>query len=159
MDKSKMIMFIGVPASGKSTERKEYPNAEVISADDVRNDVFHVQFDEKIEPQVWSLVMDKMEDCLKRKKECLLDATNLKKENRKPFIDMAKKYNATTEAVIFDIPFDVAVKRDAARPKGKIVGHEVMEVMYKNYRDFLKTTSINDLRNEGFKTIKMKTVE
>jgi len=154
-----MIMFIGVPASGKSTERKNYPKAEVISPDDIRKEIFHIQSDEKVEPQVWSIVMDKMENCLKKKKECLLDATNLKSEYRQPFIDLAKKYHADTEAVIFDIPYAEALKRDAARPKGKVVGKEVLERMYSNYKEFLKNTSINDLRKEGFKSIKIKTTE
>ncbi|HHW28491.1 MAG TPA: ATP-binding protein [Syntrophomonadaceae bacterium] len=98
----------------------------VISTDDIRRDVFGVQFDPELEPAVWKLAYERLEAALQAEKVVCFDATNTTIERRKPLIERAKKYNAAVEAVVFLQDPAVLLKRNAERPPGKKVPEEVI---------------------------------
>jgi predicted kinase len=121
----KLVILIGPPAAGKSTWLHQFEGV-VISTDDIRRDVFGVQFDPKLEPAVWQLAYERLEAALQAEKTVCFDATNTTIERRKPLISTAKKYDAAVEAVVFLQDPDVLLKRNAARPHGKKVPEEVI---------------------------------
>ncbi len=168
-----LLMFIGLPASGKTTLRKELIKDglvdEVISADDIRFYKYKVQFDPNIEPLVWSEVKEKVSKCLSDGKRCLLDATNLDPIRRKDFINIADEYNADKIAIILNIDPDVAMVRNKLRKPIKIddkmVGQRVPDDVMKKFigiwnRYFVQepTKIFRDLYTEGFNKVSIRQI-
>ncbi len=71
------------------------------------------------------------------------DATNLKREDRKPFQKIAGQYNFNTAIILFDIPLEVCLARNAAR--SRVVPKEALEAQYKLFEQTMFT-----IRREGF---------
>lgn len=59
----------------------------------------------------------------------ILDATNLRRRDRKHWIRLIAKYGAVAEAVHFDVPLQLALTRNNNRPR--VVPTEVIEQMFK----------------------------
>lgn len=78
---SKVIMVCGYPASGKSSLTKELVNKGAIS------------LNRDTEGGTIAGLLPKMESLLKENKDVVLDNLFATAETRKPFIDLAKKYN------------------------------------------------------------------
>lgn len=94
MMNGKLIILIGPPAAGKSTWLHQF-SGEVISTDDIRRREFGVQFDPRVEPAVWSVAYQRLEEAIRSGKEVCFDATNTTRSRRKPLIRIAKKYRAS----------------------------------------------------------------
>lgn len=80
-------MILGAPASGKSTLTKEYVNKGFIS------------LNRDTEGGSIAGLLPKMEKLLQSKQKVVLDNTFPKIEIRKPFIELAKKYNYEIDCV------------------------------------------------------------
>jgi predicted kinase len=93
-------MLMGISGSGKTTLRNELKNRNkngcVVSLDDIRKDILDFEhtgqhFEQKIEPEVQKKAINKFKECISQKNgNIIIDATNIKKENRKMYIDMAR---------------------------------------------------------------------
>lgn len=126
MMNGKLIILIGPPAAGKSTWLHQF-SGEVISTDDIRRREFGVQFDPRVEPAVWSVAYQRLEEAIRSGKEVCFDATNTTRSRRKPLIRIAKKYRASVEGVVFHQELDVLIKRNKDRPPGKKVPLDVIK--------------------------------
>jgi len=149
MNKIKLIMLIGAPASGKSTAAEELAaeyNAVIISTDRLRaevNGAEHIQgrwF--KIEALLYVRIVEAI---FKKKKNIILDATHYKKEYRAKIIKNFAKYSDIS-AYYFNYPFSVIYKRNKER--ARVVPFNVLTAMYKELR------TAPPLLSEGFKSIK-----
>lgn len=58
----------------------------------------------------------------------IVDATNLRRRDRKQWLRLIAKYGAVSEAVHFDVPLKLALKRNGNRPR--VVPSEVIEQMF-----------------------------
>jgi predicted kinase len=56
-----------------------------------------------------------------------VDATNLTRRDRRPFIKLAREYGCEIEAVYFDVPLDVCKARNALR--ARVVPEHVLDLM------------------------------
>lgn len=90
MTEERVIMFAGLPASGKSTAAKEYQDQGFVRLN-------RDQAGGKVEDLLWP-----MEQSLQAGQKVLLDNTFITAERRKPFIELAKKHSAKIGAVAFD---------------------------------------------------------
>jgi predicted kinase len=124
--KGKLVILIGPPAAGKSTWLHQF-SGEVISTDDIRRREFGVQYDQQLEPAVWQLAYERLEKYIRSGKDVCFDATNTTRGRRKPLIELAKKYGAGVEGVVFLQELDVLIKRNRSRPPGKKVPEEVIK--------------------------------
>jgi len=125
----KLTILVGPPAAGKSTWRRQF-QGEVISPDDIRRDVFGVQYDPRKEPAVWRLAYQRLARALAAGKAVCFDATNLTRARRRPLIQMGRRADAAVEAVVFLRDLEELLKRDARRPPGKRVGEKVIKAKY-----------------------------
>ncbi len=77
----------------------------------------------------------------------IIDATNLHRRDRKHWLRLIAKYGAVAEAVHFDVPLKLALKRNSKRPR--VVPTEVIEQMFNGLQPptesegFAKITTIS----------------
>jgi polynucleotide kinase-phosphatase len=139
-----IVLLVGPSNSGKSTllksmiEKNEILPSEVISSDDFRVLVSDIEFidwrdrpkDEAdnlmdeyqtISREAFSM-MDSVIDARSRlNKLTFVDATHLHPDDRKRYIALARKNNVPILSIVFDIPEEDLLSRDAGRenPRGK----------------------------------------
>jgi predicted kinase len=113
----RVILAVGLPASGKSTYLARL-GAHPISSDALRLQLADDENDQTIHAQVFAAMRYLLEQRIKlRKPVTYIDATNLTRRDRRPFLDLARKHNCEIEALFFDLPPDVCKARNSARPR------------------------------------------
>jgi predicted kinase len=140
MEKNKkIIIYIGIPASGKSTVAKAFirdnANYVRVSRDDFRLMLKNAQMCEpKVEDLITELVKISIHKSLMKNLNVIVDATNLKEKYIRAFIEEFK-YSADIDYRVFDISLEKALERD--RNREMRVGDEVVKKMYKDYKNLL----------------------
>jgi predicted kinase len=125
--KPRIILAVGLPGSGKSTYFANL-GAHAISSDAIRLQLADDETDQTIHARVFAT----MRYLLKQRVELgrpvtYVDATNLTRRDRRPFIRLAQKHGCDIEAVFFDIPLDVCRARNSSR--SRLVPNEVLDRM------------------------------
>ncbi len=151
----KILILIGIPASGKSTWSKEYvrkhENWVRVNRDMFRLMLKDAQMCEpKIEDMITTLMYSTIETCLMRKQNVIVDNTNLKKKYIDAIVNKFK-YSADIEYQLFDISLEKAIERDKSRDG--TVGAGVIERMYKDYKRL-----IDDFDFQGVKMIETRPI-
>lgn len=82
-------LLCGPPASGKSSFRRHWWAGPVVSPDELRLAIFGVAFDPRREGIVWLRVRQAVGRSLTSGKGVLLDATNVSRAARRPWIRLA----------------------------------------------------------------------
>lgn len=132
----KILILIGIPASGKSTWSEDYvkynPDWVRVNRDDYRHMLKNAQMCEpKLEDLVSDLIMTTIEKSLSKRLNVIIDNTNLKVKYINEFVEKFK-YSADIDFRVFDISLNKALERDNNRTMK--VGEEVITRMYKNYK-------------------------
>lgn len=122
-------MLIGIPGSGKSTWAKTQ-NCQVLSSDEFRRLLSGDETNQNIHHQVFAA----MRHMLRARMEIgqpatILDATNLRWSDRRPWLQVAKKFDARAEAVFFNVPLALALERNRLRERQ--VPEDVIRQMHK----------------------------
>lgn len=137
---AKMIITVGLPASGKSTFAedvvKHAPRTVNTNRDDLRFMMYGVYFGEPIdENEVTNVQHGIINNALKKDKDVIVSDTNLNKRFVKSLVKIAEKWGAQVEFEYFDVPLSELIARDEERAcMGKrAVGREVIEGMAKRY--------------------------
>lgn len=130
---SKLLMLIGLPASGKSTYAKELARSGYVrtNKDELREMLNGGKWSRGNEKEVIKLRDHIISEALYDGKSVVVDDTNFAPVHRERLKELAKKYSATFEAKFFDTPLEECIKRDAKRPNG--VGKDVIMKMYNEY--------------------------
>ena len=137
MEKSlKILILIGIPASGKSTWSKEYAlrNADYVrvNRDDFRHMLKNASLCEnKIEDMITELVEKTIESSLSKRLNVIVDNTNLKGKYLDAIIERFK-YQADIDFRLFDISPAKAIERDKERENK--VGEGVIKKMFNDYK-------------------------
>ncbi|WP_141431101.1 polynucleotide kinase-phosphatase [Bacillus sp. 03113] len=164
-----IILLIGPSNSGKTTFLKTWIGqgilkpSEVVSSDQFRLLVGDTDFidwsnrpkdegdillnDYQLISQKAFEAMDSMiETRAQLGKLTIIDATHLYSEDRKRYIELAHKLHVPSMAIVFDIPEEILLKRDANRdfPRGKRRVKQQAQTFLKNKR-FIK--------KEGFRSL------
>lgn len=135
MSNKKIILTIGIPASGKSTWRREFlaKNAGwvAVSRDEFRLMLAGSQMmDYKGEKLVTELVNKAIATAIRNKYNVIVDQTNVNIKYLNEMVSFCENL-ADVEFKIFDISLEKAIERDKNRDAS--VGAEVIKTMYKNY--------------------------
>lgn len=99
-------MVVGYPASGKSTVTKDYIKEGYVS------------LNRDTEGGTIANLLPKMEALLKENKDVVLDNLFATADTRKPFIDLAKKYNSDIRATVMGTSIEDAQFNAVARAIG-----------------------------------------
>ena len=149
MNKIKLIMLIGAPASGKSTAAQkiaaEHQNAVILSTDKMRAELYGAEHIQGYWPDIEALLYKRIKKAIKQNKNIILDSTHFKKEYRAKIIKNFSQYSLIS-AYYFNYPFSVIYKRNKER--ARVVPFNVLTAMYKELKKAPPTLA------EGFKTIK-----
>src|SRR5262249_2365753 len=84
---------------------------------------------------------------LKRRRLTIVDATNARPEDRKRFVDLARRHHALPVAIVIDPGFNVCQTRNAARPDRQFGPHVI-----RNQRSAIRR-SLGAMKREGFGTV------
>lgn len=123
-------MLIGLPGSGKSTWARAQ-GATVLSSDEMRLLLSGDETNQNIHGKVFGAMRFLLRNRLELAAgPTIIDATNLRRRDRKPWIQIAQKYGVEVEAVHFDVPLELALERN--RQRGRIVPEEVIRIMHAN---------------------------
>jgi predicted kinase len=135
MNKNKLVVFKGLPASGKSTEAFRLVKEEGykrVNKDDLRAMVDGGKWSRKNEEYVIDMRNQFIHSALVGGMNIVVDDTNFAPEHEETFRQLAEMYNVEFEVKFFDTPVMECIRRDAKRGD-KSVGAEVIMRMYNQY--------------------------
>jgi predicted kinase len=151
----KIIVPIGISGSGKSKLYKdEYSNMTIISPDLIRYELTNDISNQSKNKEVFEIVNQRVEDCVKNNVDFFYDATNVNTKYRKSFVDKFKG-NKDVEITYVVLPADVKVSYERIRNdiKNNVnrsdVPYDVIQIQYGLYKESLK----HKFENENVHTV------
>lgn len=123
----KIILTVGLPGSGKSTYLARL-GANPISSDEVRRWLADDARDQTIQARVFATVRYLVRQRLANGRPVTyVDATHLTKWERRPYVELARRYKCRLEALFFDVPVETCIRRN--RGRGRVVPEEAIRKM------------------------------
>jgi protein phosphatase len=143
-----LVVLIGASGSGKSTfAKKHFLPTEIISSDFCRGLVADDENDQAATPQPFELLHFIASKRLASGRLTVVDATSVKREDRKSLIDLARRYHVLPVAVVLNLPERVCQNRNRGRSDREF-GPHVIRNQTKDLRRSLK-----QLKREGFRHV------
>lgn len=138
-----LIMFVGIPASGKSTTTEYYEKLGylILSSDSIRlllleneEEYPHEQKElDKLNVKVFETIRNRAVAALKVGKSVVIDATNLSRKRRMAFLSKLGRTKCVKKCVLFITPVEVCFARNASREGIARVPDEAMNKMIRNF--------------------------
>lgn len=128
-----MILMIGLPASGKSTQAKilsEQFNAKIHASDEIRKELNIIEQTEENCREVFDLLHKRIKNDLKDGNNVIYDATCISYKRRMIFLQELKKIDCEKICYFMATPYFDCVKNNESRENK--VPKEVITRMYKN---------------------------
>lgn len=128
MTHARVIVLIGVPGSGKSTWAASQ-KATVLSSDQMRLTLSGDETDQTIHGKVFAAMRYLLRQRLViGEQDTIIDATNIRRKDRKAWIQLALKFGARPEAVYFNLSLEEALRRN--RKRSRVVPEDVIRSMF-----------------------------
>jgi len=113
-----LIVLVGASGSGKTTfSRRHFLHTQVVSSDDCRGMISDDNHNYECSPDAFALVYFLTRLRLKQGRLTVVDSTAVEWRTRETLLAMAEEYEYNKIAVVFDIPRELCVERDAGRPR------------------------------------------
>jgi len=142
-------MLVGPAGCGKSSfAARHFKPAQIVSSDQCRAMICDDSGDQRVTPLAFELMHSIIEMRLGLGRLTVADATSLKREDRRPLIDLARRAGFNTVAMIFNIPLAVCLARNARRKR--VVPPDAITFQY----DLLLKT-LSGISREGFHKVWM----
>ena len=150
MENLKILILIGIPASGKTTWANKYihnnPSWVRVSRDSFRYMLKDVKSCEpNIEKMITDMVNDTIRRCLSKRLNVIVDATHLKLNKIEMLVEEFK-YDADIDYKVFDISLNKAIERDANRSNS--VGKDLITTLYEEYKDLIETFNYKPIKKQ-----------
>jgi polynucleotide kinase-phosphatase len=143
-----LVVLIGASGSGKSTfAARHFAPTEVLSSDRMRAWVDDDQNAMEATSDAFDALHHLAALRLKRGRLTVIDATNVRREDRAPLVALARKHHAIPVAIVFKIDERVCQERNDQRPDREMGRHVV-----RNHTIALRR-SLKTLKHEGFRHI------
>ena len=112
-----LVVLIGVSGSGKSTfARRHFRPTQVLSSDACRGLVADDENDQSATPAAFTLLHHIAGIRLRAGRLTVVDATNVKPEDRASLVRLAREHDVLPVAIVLDVPEGECLARNAARP-------------------------------------------
>lgn len=122
-----LVLLVGASGSGKSTFcAKHFLPTEVVSSDVCRGLVSDDENDQKATDLAFELLHTMIGLRLRNQRFTVVDATNLRPEDRRGLRRLASENDSLCSAILFDIPKKVCKERNAQRPDRQF-SHRVID--------------------------------
>lgn len=135
MAKQQLVMYKGLPASGKSTAAKmvvdSSPHFARINKDDLRSMLHNGKWSKGNERQIIKARNSLVIDALQMGRSVIVDDTNFAPIHEHELHKLAVACGAEFRVEFFDTPLEECIKRDLQRPAS--VGERVIRQMYNQY--------------------------
>jgi protein phosphatase len=113
----RIVVLVGLPGSGKSTWLANM-GARGLSSDKIRALLADDETDQTIHDRVFETLRYLLRQRLAiGRPVTYIDATNLRPEERRPYIEIGREFGCAVEAVFFDVPLAECLARNAARDR------------------------------------------
>ena len=143
-----LVILIGATGSGKTTfAKKWFGAAEVLSSDHCREMVSNNENSMDASEDAFDVLFYIIGKRLKRGLLTVVDATNVRSEDRKKLVALAREYHTLPVAIVMNMPEKVCLSRNEMRTDRNLPGHVVT-----NHISTLKR-GIGKLKTEGFRKI------
>lgn len=141
-----LVVLVGASGCGKSTfARRHFLPTEVISSDTCRGLVADDENDQSSTPDAFDVLYYIVGKRLKGGRLAVVDATNVRSEDRKALVQLARDYHCLPVAIVFDLPERLCRERNAERPDRDFGPHVIRNQMANLHR------SLRGLEREGFR--------
>ncbi|WNV76280.1 polynucleotide kinase-phosphatase [Geodermatophilus sp. DSM 44513] len=112
-----LVVLVGASGSGKSTfARRHFRSTQVLSSDACRGLVADDEDDQSATPAAFALLHHIAGVRLRAGRLTVVDATNVKREDRASLVRLAREHDVLPVAVVLDVPERECLARNAARP-------------------------------------------
>ncbi len=143
-----LVALVGVSGSGKSTfAREHFLPTEVLSSDFFRGLVSDDESSQEASRDAFDALYYLLEKRLAWGRLTVVDATNVRAEDRKRLVATARKYHCFPVAIVIDTPESVCQERNRARPD-RDFGPQVIRRQATDLRRGLR-----GLEREGFRHV------
>ncbi len=143
-----LVLMMGASGSGKSTfAASQFKPTEILSSDRCRGMVADDESDQAATGDAFDVLYFIAAKRLDARRLTVLDATNLRPEDRRRAVDLARRYHALPVVIALDIPEKVCAERNRSRPDRDFGAHVV-----RNHVQLLRR-SLRGLQREGFRAV------
>ena len=112
-----LIITVGLPGSGKSTHLATL-GVNAISSDEIRRLLTDDPADQSNHARVFSTIRFLIRQRIAvGRSDTYVDATHLTRWERVPYVQLARRYDCTLEALYFDVPLEICLRRNRERPR------------------------------------------
>ncbi|MFF3322735.1 polynucleotide kinase-phosphatase [Streptomyces sp. NPDC002889] len=144
-----LVVLVGASGSGKSTfARKHFKPTEVISSDFCRGLVADDENDQSASGDAFDVLHYITGKRLAAGRLTVVDATNVQSESRRRLVQIARQHDVLPIAIVLDLPEDVCIARNAARPDRADMPRHVIQRHRRELR-----RSLRGLEREGFRKV------
>ena len=121
-----LVVLCGASGSGKSTfARRHFSSTEIVSSDQCRALVGDDESDQSITGAAFELLRTIIDKRLEIGRLSVVDATNIKPEDRKPLLELARRWDVLSTAIVFDLPLAVCVEHNNSRQDRQTPRHAI----------------------------------
>jgi protein phosphatase len=111
-----LVVLVGASGSGKSTfARRHFRPTQVLSSDFFRGLVADDENDQAATPDAFDVLHYVAAARLRAGRLTVVDATNVRREDRASLVALAKDHDVLPVAIVLDLPESVCIDRNAAR--------------------------------------------
>jgi protein phosphatase len=149
-----LVLLVGASGSGKSTfAARHFLPTEVISSDFCRGLVSDDENDQAATPAAFELLNFIASKRMQAGRLTVIDATNVKREDRARLVALARTYHFLPVAIVFNLPERLCQERNAGRPDRDFGPH----VIRNQTRELRR--SLRGMRKEGFRQLHVLSAE
>ncbi|HEY7356453.1 MAG TPA: polynucleotide kinase-phosphatase [Ktedonobacterales bacterium] len=143
-----LVVLIGASGSGKSTfAARHFKPTEILSSDHYRGVVGDNPNDQTLSKPAFEALHTIAGIRLRLGKLTVIDATNVKPQDRAELLKIAREHDVLAEAIVLNVPERVCQERNAARPDRQFGPHVV--------RNHIKALhmGLRGMEREGFRSV------
>ncbi len=145
--KNSIVLLCGPAGCGKSTfAARHFLRTQIVSSDECRAFISDDATNQRVSGHAFDLMHFIIKKRLLIGRLTVADATHLKPQERRPLKMMARRFGFHAVALLFDIPIDVCLARNAAR--SRIVPEEAVRMQYGLFE-----MTLEEIDREGFDSV------